>query len=389
MTRALFRTIVGRKGSFLGTAGVTLAAVVVVAVVLVIVHGLRPGRNPSIGGQPMLDGVSAAIWLLGGVGAIVIGALAGSYDVAQGTMRYLVLTGVRRIGMYAARTIALIAAVLLALLPALVLGLVLVFVLPSEPEAHVNASEVGDVVWTCVLWPTVFAVIAMGIGSLLRSNGAAVAISLFFAFAAAPAPRAGQRGERDPRQPDVAACARPRDGRQPRRAARGGRRRGRRVGGCVLVRWCPANQPGRVLELVRKRDSAEAESRARIPRLWRGHTPKGARWRGRKASQPTPKRGVNPRRKAAARARRRSPGRSSRRRTASSRSRWPCAGSPSRARPRRTSLPAAARSARLVPTASPPRAPRAGRRSGRRRRLRRRSCAPRARPHGASARRAG
>ena len=34
------------------------------------------------------------MWLLGGVGAIVIGALAGSYDVAQGTMRYLVLTGV-------------------------------------------------------------------------------------------------------------------------------------------------------------------------------------------------------------------------------------------------------------------------------------------------------
>jgi hypothetical protein len=186
VTRALLRTIVGRRGSFLGTAGVTLAAVVVVAVVLVIVHMLRPGRNPSIGGQPMLDGVSGAVWLLGGVGAIVIGALAGSYDVAQGTMRYLVLTGVRRVGMYAARTVALVAAVLLALAPALLVGVVLVVVLPSEPEAHVNPSEVGDVVWTCLLWPTVFAVIAMGIGSLLRSNGAAVAISLFFAFAAAP-----------------------------------------------------------------------------------------------------------------------------------------------------------------------------------------------------------
>ena len=186
MIRALLRSIVGRNGSFLGTAGVTLAAVVVVAVVLVIVHGLRPGRNPSIGGQPMLDGISGAVWLLGGVGAIVIGALAGSYDVAQGTMRYLVLTGVRRIGMYAARTVALVVAVLLVLLPALALGLVFVFVLPSEPEANVNASEVGDVVWTCLLWPVVFAVIAMGIGSLLRSNGAAVAISLFFAFAAAP-----------------------------------------------------------------------------------------------------------------------------------------------------------------------------------------------------------
>jgi hypothetical protein len=186
MTRALLRTIVGRKGSFLGTAAVALGAVVVVAAVLVVVHTLRPGRNPSIGGQPMLDGLSGAVWLLGGVGAIVIGALAGSYDVAQGTMRYLVLTGVRRMALYASRTVALVAAVLLALGPALVVGLVLVFVLPSESEAHVKPSEVGDVVWTCLLWPTVFALIAMGIGSLLRSNGAAVAISLFFAFAAAP-----------------------------------------------------------------------------------------------------------------------------------------------------------------------------------------------------------
>lgn len=186
MTRALFRTILGRRGSFLGTAGVALASVLVVALVLIIVHALRPGRNPSIGGQPMLDGVSGAVWLLGGVGAIVIGALAGSYDVAQGTMRYLVLTGVHRLALYASRTAALVGAVLLALAPALVVGLLLVFVLPSEPEGRVTASEVGDVVWTCLLWPCVFAVIAMGIGSLLRSNGAAVAIALFFAFAAAP-----------------------------------------------------------------------------------------------------------------------------------------------------------------------------------------------------------
>lgn len=186
MTRALLRTIVGRKGSFLGTAGLVLGAVLIVAVILIVVHALRPGRNPSIGGQPMLDGVSGAVWLLGGVGAIVIGALAGSYDVAQGTMRYLVLTGVRRIGLYAARTIALVVAVLLALGPALLVGVVLVYIFPSEPADEVKPSELADAVWTCLLWPTVFAVIAMGIGSLLRSNGAAVAISLFFAFAATP-----------------------------------------------------------------------------------------------------------------------------------------------------------------------------------------------------------
>jgi hypothetical protein len=101
-------------------------------------------------------------------------------------MRYLLLTGVRRVAMYAARTVALVVAVLLALAPALLVGVALVFVLPSEGDANVKPSELGDVVWSCLLWPTVFALIAMGIGSLLRSNGAAVAISLFFAFAAAP-----------------------------------------------------------------------------------------------------------------------------------------------------------------------------------------------------------
>ncbi len=186
MTRALLRTIVGRRGSFLGTMGIVLLGVIAFLVGLVIVHALRPGRNPSIGGHPMLDGTSGAVFLLGGVGAIVIGALAGSYDTAQGTMRYLVLTGVRRIWLYAARTLAVVSAIVIALAPGLALGIVAVYSLPHGDEAHVKPSELGDVVWTCLLWPVVFGVIAMGIGSLLRSNGAAVAISLFFAFAATP-----------------------------------------------------------------------------------------------------------------------------------------------------------------------------------------------------------
>ena len=99
--RATLRTITGRRGSFRVGGLVVLASVVVVIGVLVVVHELRPGRNPSIGGQPMLDGVGGAVWALGTVVAILLGALAGSYDVAQGTMRYLVLTGVGRLRLYA------------------------------------------------------------------------------------------------------------------------------------------------------------------------------------------------------------------------------------------------------------------------------------------------
>ena len=44
----------------------------------------------------------------------------------------------------------------------------------------VEAGEVADVVWTSVLFATVFALISMGIGTVMRSNGPAIAISLVF-----------------------------------------------------------------------------------------------------------------------------------------------------------------------------------------------------------------
>ncbi|MBA2294590.1 MAG: hypothetical protein H0W16_05610 [Actinobacteria bacterium] len=186
MIRSTLRTITGRRGSFRGGGLVILAGIFLVIVVLLVVNELRPVRNPSIGGQPMLDGVGGVVWALGIVIGILVGALAGSYDVAQGTMRYLVLTGVGRVRLYAARTIALVAAIGLLLLPALAIGIVAVLVLPSDPNDEVTAGELADVVWTAVVWPLVFALIAMGIGSVLRSNGVAIAISLLFAFAASP-----------------------------------------------------------------------------------------------------------------------------------------------------------------------------------------------------------
>jgi len=186
MIAATLRTITGRRGSFRGGGIVILAGVLLVVCVLLAVNELRPGRNPSIGGQPMLDGVGGIVWALGIVVATLVGSLAGSYDVAQGTMRYLVLTGAGRVRLYVVRTVALVGAVGMLLVPALALGAIAVFVLPAEPGDEVRASELADVVWTAVLWPLVFALIAMGIGALLRSNGPAIAISLLFAFAASP-----------------------------------------------------------------------------------------------------------------------------------------------------------------------------------------------------------
>jgi len=177
---ATLRTITGRKGTFVGGTAVLFGATVLVLVFVIVLHVLRPGRNPSVGGQNMLDGTAGAVVLLGVVVAVLIGSLAGSYDAAQGTMRYLVMTGSRRGRIYAARTVALLLAVLLALAPALLLGCVTAVLLPHRALDAVEAGEVADVVWTSVLFATVFALISMGIGTVMRSNGPAIAISLVF-----------------------------------------------------------------------------------------------------------------------------------------------------------------------------------------------------------------
>jgi hypothetical protein len=180
MIAATLRTITRRRGSFMGGAAVVFAVMVIVIVVVVVIHGLRPGRNPSTGGRGLFDGATAVTTLLGTVVAILIGALAGSYDSAQGTMRYLVMTGARRGQIYAARTVALVLAVWLALLPSVLLGSAAALILPHEAQDKIVLSDIGGFVWLVALLSAVFALISMGIGAVMRSNGAAIAISLVF-----------------------------------------------------------------------------------------------------------------------------------------------------------------------------------------------------------------
>lgn len=186
MISATLRTITGRKGSFLGGAIVVLVMVVIVIVANIVIHELRPGRNPSMGGQGMLDGVAGALFLFGVVVAILIGSLAGSYDVAQGTMRYLVITGARRSQIYAARIVAVASAILLMLAVPVALGAIMAVALPHTEADAITPGELVAYVWTAALFAVVFGLISMGIGSLLRSNGPAIAISLVFSIGFTP-----------------------------------------------------------------------------------------------------------------------------------------------------------------------------------------------------------
>ena len=121
MIAATVRTIAGRRGTFLGGAALALLVVIGVAVVRTIVNARDPETHPSIGGFWYLEAAVGLLFFVGLLVAILMGALAGSYDVAQGTMRYLLMTGRSRGAIYATRAVALVLSVFLALAPAVAL----------------------------------------------------------------------------------------------------------------------------------------------------------------------------------------------------------------------------------------------------------------------------
>jgi ABC-type transport system involved in multi-copper enzyme maturation permease subunit len=184
---ATARTIVGRKGTFFSTVGLAILGVIAVAVIRTIVNARDPEIHPSIGGAIFVDQAGGLIFFVGVLGGVLMGALAGSYDVAQGTMRYLVMTGVSRLGIFAARGIALVASVFVALVPGILLMLVLAVALPQVNGQGVDGHDLLVALWAITLFAGVYALVSMGIGSLLRSNGAAITIALLINFALTPA----------------------------------------------------------------------------------------------------------------------------------------------------------------------------------------------------------
>ena len=186
MIAATARTIAGRRGTFLGGVALALLAVIAVAVIRTIVNARDPEIHPSIGGAIFVEGAGGMIFVVGVLAGVLMGALAGSYDVAQGTMRYLVMTGVSRIRIYVTRAVALVLCVYLALLPAVLLMLLLAVALPQPDGAGIDLHDLGATLWGIALFAGVYALVSMGIGSLLRSNGAAITIALLINFALTP-----------------------------------------------------------------------------------------------------------------------------------------------------------------------------------------------------------
>ena len=170
MLESEIRRIAGRRGTYWSAIIVGLGAVVIMLIV-------RISQSGDAGGTELLDAmdpISTVALLM----SVLIGALAGSYDTAQGTMRYLVMTGVPRRRLYLTRVAGSAIAIIISCLPAIALMIVAAYVLRHSAA---NDPSLGDDLggaWAYLVNPVVFGLVSVAVGSFLRSNGAAIGVSL-------------------------------------------------------------------------------------------------------------------------------------------------------------------------------------------------------------------
>ena len=177
MLAAEIRRIVGRRGSYWSAILIGLATVVATIIV-------RLTQNGDAGGIELLhaaDPMSLTATLM----AVLVGALAGSYDTAQGTMRYLVMTGVPRWRLYATRVLGTAIATIACCVPAVVLMIVGAYAFRHNSFNDPTFSADLGSVWAYIANPLVFGPVSLGVGSLLHSNGAAIGVSLGFSLGGA------------------------------------------------------------------------------------------------------------------------------------------------------------------------------------------------------------
>lgn len=169
---AELRRQIGRKGSFWGaTAWVTLFGI---GVLLWVIFS---GRGD---GTEVVDNGFGLITFAVGLASIVIGAMAGSYDVDQGVMRYLVMTGRPRWQLVFVRIPALMVTIVLITIPAIV-ALALAALLAGSP--HADSGDWGGLLYSAWMTGWLFGLLSLAVGMFLKSNGVAIAVAVVFNFA--------------------------------------------------------------------------------------------------------------------------------------------------------------------------------------------------------------
>lgn len=134
------------------------------------------------GGGEFTEDAQFTLALMTSVIATLLGARLGADEHAIQTFRYQVLSGRPRAQLFASKVAALAAIVTLAILVATVVTVVSSFLPPADPDDTVSVGDLAGLFWQLWLPAVVYGWIALGVGSLLRASGGAIALALVLQF---------------------------------------------------------------------------------------------------------------------------------------------------------------------------------------------------------------
>lgn len=162
----------GRKGSFFGA--MAFVALFGLGVLVWAILAKKSDAYTAVNNGSGLLSFAVAL------SSIVVGAMAGSYDVDQGIMRYLVMTGRPRWQLVFVRVPGFIATIIIATLPGLV------FVALAALAAGGRSAGSGDyfdLFYQPWMTGILYGLLSLAVGMFLKSNGVAIAVAVVLNFA--------------------------------------------------------------------------------------------------------------------------------------------------------------------------------------------------------------
>lgn len=176
MVRAEVVKLVARRGLFVTALVVPAVAVLIVLAVALSLHAYDPSSYD--GPRTVSENATGFTVLATIVTAALFGATAGAWDVQNGTFRYLAMTGVPRAALFLARVPALLTVVVVTTVPAAVLNVAGVLLMPDGLRGDARLADHALALWAPVVQGWAYGIVALAVGALLRSVGAAIAVAL-------------------------------------------------------------------------------------------------------------------------------------------------------------------------------------------------------------------
>jgi ABC-2 family transporter len=174
-----------RRGLMIACVLMTIGVIVVGNIVAIVLHAANPDKHGPAGGIDNLSGFTAALFLLGSIAAVLLGATAGAGDLNAGVFRELVVTGRSRIALFLARVPGGLVVLWALVLISYVITAVLAIAFAGDLTAPSAALIIKGGAWVLLATGFYF-VVSLGLASVVGSRSTSIAVLLAFRLAVGP-----------------------------------------------------------------------------------------------------------------------------------------------------------------------------------------------------------